>query len=98
MSDDKKSEGGLFRNLPEWPVEAKELPESRALEPARSRWKWFFGLGFVGVFLGFLTFRGDDAVVFLGRLIGGFVTFGSLGLLLERWQYSLDRRQWREDR
>ena len=41
-----KSEGGLFRNLPEWPVEAKELPESRALEPARSRWRWFFGLGF----------------------------------------------------
>ncbi len=99
MSDSGNAGGGGFGNLPKWPTEAKELPESRPAEPPRSRLKWSLGLGALGGLLSLLRSGGGDSAYLAGSVTGGFMVFALIGLIVEHALYDRERRRRRwEDR
>jgi hypothetical protein len=83
-------ERGSFRELPEWPEDAKDLPEDR---PPRTRFRWTIILGAIGLVVGFLSGMapaGGDVAYSLGRGIGLGLILALLGYL---WDWSRSSRE-----
>ena len=89
--DDRR--GGGFSDLPKWPTEAKELPETHPTEPPRARLRWALGVGALGGVLSPLRNAGRDPASLAGSVVGGFLLFAFIGLLAEYSVFQRERRR-----
>jgi hypothetical protein len=99
MSDSGGGKGGGFGGMPEWPADAKELPNSEPPPPPRSQLAWILGCGALGAALSLLrTAAGGGLPYMVGAAVGGFILFGLIGLVLEYAMFSRAERRRRFDR
>lgn len=94
MTEPNRTDDNRFSSLPKWPDEAKDLPDSTRPGPARARLSWVVCVGSFGLVMGLLSPKGQGLL----GLLGGFIAYGLLGLLVEYCIYHQARREQERDR
>ena len=89
---------GGFSDMPQWPKEAKELPERRNDPPERSRALWAIVGGVVGLLTGIVVTARDGTATSGGPEYAGSVTAYVLigivvGIIIERVRFDAVRRR-----